>query len=154
MTILYGDYKNIHAISSGNFETEEHKKVFEVLQNGEFKRTGKRIKNEEFLKLPKIFIRHYLSNTNCYSIYSIVTGNQCCGGYSYLSHCKQHECKIDRGHGIIVLERTDDDRTTGKECDITPEEIKQQNINYHTELIKRCNDGLNEECSEGIDKSL
>lgn len=152
MTILYGEYKNINAITAGKFETEDHKRVFEVLQNGEFTQTSKRIKDEEFLNLLKIFIRHYLSDTNCYSTYSIV-GEQTRAGSGYLQHCKQHDCKIDREHSIIVLEQTEDKRTTGRDHDITPEEIRQQSIVYHTGLIKRCNDGIQEECSEGLTKA-
>ena len=94
MTIICPFEKDTIQIPDG-----EHKTIYSNYREGKYKQTHVRITNEEFWRLPKIFI-------NKEGVISIVTGDQQRrGGYEYIKHCKSHECFIDRKNGVIVLKK-------------------------------------------------
>jgi hypothetical protein len=92
MTIIYPHEKK------PRFNHVSHKAIYENFKKGKYKQTHKRITNEEFWTLPKIFVDEKGG-------VSIVTGNQSVGGNTYIEHCKSHNCFIDRKNGVIVLKR-------------------------------------------------
>ena len=93
MTIIYPFEKD-----TVNIQNDEHKEIYENFRAEKYKQTHKRISNEEFWSLPKIFI-------NADGVISIVTGEQRRGGYEYIKHCKSHTCFVDRINGVIILKK-------------------------------------------------
>lgn len=94
MTIIY----NFEAEKWINKNGGEHAAIFQAYVKGKYKATHKRVKNEEFWHLPKLFI--YSDHVG------IVTGNQePKGGYEYVKHCKTFEYAVDRMNQIVILKK-------------------------------------------------
>jgi len=92
MTVFY---KNVPNTEMNQVEREHHE-IYQNYINGKYEKTHKRISNEEFWTLTKIFI---CSDKTV----SVVTGNQHSGGCAYIKHCKSFDCFIDRKNNVIVL---------------------------------------------------
>lgn len=91
MTIIYN-----HEHEKAMVQKEsEHYSIYQAYKNGKYKATHKRVTEEEFYMLPKLFISD--------SHVSIVTGNQHCGGNAYISHCKTFNYSIDRKNKVVFL---------------------------------------------------
>lgn len=90
MTIIYNFDKD-----KWMKDKNKHGVIFQRYINGIYKGTHKRVTQEEFFTLPKIFVYQ-----NCVSI---VTGNQYKGGKDYIKHCKTFDCKVDRINNVIIL---------------------------------------------------
>ena len=146
MMIIYGDFRDLNCVGDydtsgpGNIskeEKEELRPIWEMFIGGKLNLAKKRILNDEYLALPKIFIHHYVFETNQYTTYSIVKGSSK-GGNMYVEHCKGYENKfIDREQGVIVLEKTD---AKGK-VPASLEEIKAKENAFHKAALKRFDSG-------------
>ena len=91
MTIIYN-----HEHQKAMVQNEsEHYSIYQAYKKGKYKATHKRITDEEFYTLPKLYI--YDSNI------SVVTGSQYSGGRAYINHCKTFNYSIDRNNKVIFL---------------------------------------------------
>lgn len=144
--IIYGDYMDLNCV--GDYDTsgpdhisleekEELRPVWEMFIGGNLNLVKGRIKYEEYLELPKIFVHHYVFETNQYTTYSIVKGKSRAGDM-YVQHCKSFENRfIDREQGVLLLEKTD---IRGK-VPASLEEIKEKEIAFHKAALKRFTSG-------------
>ena len=94
MTVIYPFEKE-----TKQFSNTEHRDIYQCYIEGKYKQTHKRITDEEFYCLPKLFLSED-------GVVSVVTGNQQRGGSEYIKHCKSHDCFIDRNNGVIILKKS------------------------------------------------
>lgn len=148
MIVLHGDYKDLNFISHGvkPAADEGHLPlIWEQFVKGNYNLTEQHIQSQEYFDCYKIFITHYVFDTNCYTSYSVVdkTKDKISG---YLEHCKGFERKfIDRENKVLILEQT---IRYGK-VPANLEELRQRQINDIIKTMERMKKGLQEVREKG-----
>ena len=148
MIVLHGDYKDLNFINHGvkPAADEGHLPlIWEQFLKGRYNLMEQRIQSQEYFDCYKIFITHYVCETNCYTSYSVVdkTKDKISG---YLEHCKGFERKfIDRENNVLVLEQT---IRHGK-VPASLEELRQRQIKDIINTMERMKKGLQEAREKG-----
>ena len=153
MIILHGDYKDLNFISHGTKPAADEghlPMIWEQFAKGKYNLKEQHISNEEYFNFYKIFITHYIFDTNCYTSYSVVDNETTEYVSGYLEHCKKYERKfIDRENKVLVLEQSIRHGKTPASL----EELKQREIKNIINTMKRLKEGL-QEAKENGDQRL
>ena len=151
MIVLHGDFKDLNFISQAVKPAAEEKHLLSIweqfIKNG-LDLTEKTIQNHEYYDCYKIFIHHYVFDSNCYTSYNVVdkTEDRVSG---YLEHCKTFDKKfIDRKNNVLVMEET---IYRGK-IPANLEELKQREIKNIIKIMTRIKKALQEARENGEDQ--
>ena len=139
MHVKCSDYKDMRGIyfeRSCNDKKEDLavERLWQIVLNNEFKASKEPITVEEFLKVPRLFITHVLDDMRPYTEYSFEVEPCWSDREEYVHYCRQHNCRIDRKHKLIVLESTRDNRVNTRDEDLSFPKLRRMMISHYTQL--------------------